>query len=69
MVYNPIFEEEYSKERELDELKKAIKLRASKDQLGDLYQKAQNFVLNHPIFTSLALGVFGIGLKKRALSK
>lgn len=66
MVYNPIFEEEISRDQELLELKKAIKLRASKEQLGDVCDKAQNFVKKHPIFTTLALGVFGIGLKKRA---
>jgi hypothetical protein len=66
MVYNPIFEEEISRDQELSELKKAIKLRASKEQLEDVYDKAQNFVKSHPIFTTLALGVFGLGLRKKA---
>ena len=66
MVYNPIFEEEISRDQELVELKKAIKLRASQDQLEDVYLKVQRFVTDHPIFTSLALGVFGLGLKRRS---
>ena len=66
MVYNPIFEEEISRDQELLELKKAIKLRASKDQLEEVYTKAEKFVKSHPIFTTIALGIFGLGLKKRA---
>tara|TARA_B100001989_G_C24290747_1_gene340884 strand:- start:179 stop:385 length:207 start_codon:yes stop_codon:yes gene_type:complete len=65
MVYNPIFEEEISRDRELSDLKKAIKLRASKEQLGDVCEKFQDFVKNHPIFTSLVLGVFGFSFAKR----
>lgn len=64
MVYNPIFEEELSKDQELIELKKAIKQRASKEQLEDVYKKTQTFVLRHPIFTTLALGMFGLSLRK-----
>lgn len=62
MSYNPIFEEEMSRDQELDELRKAIKVRASKEQLKDLCFKFSTFVKNHPVFTSLALGVFSTGL-------
>ena len=64
MSYNPIFEEEISRDKELDELRKAIKVRASKEQLSDLCFKFSTFVKNHPVFTSLALGVFSAGLIK-----
>jgi hypothetical protein len=64
MVYNPIFEEELSKDQELIELKKAIKQRASKEQFEDVYKKTQTFVMKHPIFTTLALGMFSLSLKK-----
>lgn len=63
MVYNPIFEEEITRDQELLELKKAIKIRASKEQLQEVVGKAQSFVKKHPIFTTLALSVFGLGLK------
>jgi hypothetical protein len=66
MVYNPIFEEELSRDQELMELKKAIKLRASKELLEEVYFKAQKFVKSHPIFTTLALGIFGLSFKKKA---
>lgn len=66
MVYNPIFEEEISRDQELIELKKAIKLRASKDLLEDVYRKSENFIKSHPIFTSFALAVFGLSLKRKA---
>ena len=65
MSYNPIFEEEMNREREFEELRKAIKIRASKEQFNDLCFKFSTFVRNHPIFTSLALGVFGSGLIKK----
>ena len=66
MVYNPIFEEELSRDQELSELKKAIKLRASKELIEEVYEKAQKFVKNHPIFTTLALGMFGLTFRKKA---
>lgn len=59
MVYNPIFEEENERNKELEELRKSIKLRASKEQVKDLCFKFSTFVKNHPVFTSVALGVFG----------
>ncbi len=62
MVYNPIFEEEVEREMELTELKKAIKLRAGKDQVKDLCYKFSAFVKNHPVMTTVALGVFSYSL-------
>jgi len=62
MVYNPIFEEENTRGKELNELRKAIRLRAGKDQVKDLCQKFSGFVRSHPVFTTLAIGVFAIGL-------
>ena len=64
MSYNPIFEEEINRDKEFEELRKAIKIRASKEQLSDLCFKFSTFVKNHPVFTSLALGVFSAGLIK-----
>lgn len=65
MSYNPIFEEELDRGKEIDELRKAIKLRASREQFGDLCFKFSAFIKNHPVFTTLALGVFGTGLIKK----
>ncbi|MDA0771876.1 MAG: hypothetical protein O3C63_02930 [Cyanobacteria bacterium] len=65
MVYNPIFEEEMGRNKELDELKGAIKRRAGSEKVLDLCSKFGNFVKAHPIFTTLALGVFGAGLAGR----
>ena len=65
MVYNPIFEEELIRDKELLELRKAIKMRASKEQIDEVYVKFQNFVKTHPIFTTLALGIFGLGFVKK----
>lgn len=62
MVYNPIFEEEMDRETELKGLKNAIKLRAGKDQMNDLCFKFSTFVKAHPIFTTMAIGVFSMGL-------
>ncbi len=67
MVYNPIFEEELDRENELKGLKNAIKLRAGKDQMQDLCFKFSTFVKAHPIFTTMALGVFGLSLASRKL--
>jgi hypothetical protein len=65
MSYNPIFEEEVEKEKEFDQLRKAIKGRASQDQFKDLCFKFSAFVKNHPVFTAVALGVFSTGLVKK----
>ncbi len=65
MVYNPIFEEEIIRDQELLELRKAIKVRASKELLEDVYDKSQSFLRNHPIFTTLALGIFGLSFKRK----
>ncbi len=62
MVYNPIFEEELDRENQLRGLKNAIKLRAGQDQMQDLCFKFSTFVKAHPIFTTMAIGVFGLGL-------
>ncbi|MCE2929128.1 MAG: hypothetical protein LW817_05820 [Candidatus Caenarcaniphilales bacterium] len=61
MVYNPIFEEEIERDKELIELRKAIKLRAGKDQVKDLSTKFSSFVIKHPVFTALALSAFALG--------
>lgn len=60
-MYNPIFEQE-NRNQELQELKDAIKLRAGSDQVKDLANKFSHFVKSHPIFTSLAIGVFSTAL-------
>lgn len=65
MTYNPIFEEEISREKELNDLRGAIKLRAGSDKVLDLCHKFSNFVKAHPIFTTLALGVFGANLGRK----
>ena len=65
MVYNPIFEEELDRENQLRGLKNAIKLRAGKDQMQDLCFKFSTFVKAHPIFTTMAIGVFGLSLASR----
>lgn len=62
MVYNPIFEEEIDRDRELTELRKAIKLRAGKDQVMDLCTKFSTFLKNHPVVTTAAIGVFSYAL-------
>lgn len=62
MVYNPIFEEELERGKQIGDLRRAIKSRATKDQVQDLCVKFTNFVKAHPIFTTVALGVFSIGL-------
>lgn len=64
MVYNPIFEEEEKRDKELMELRKAIKLRAGKDQVKDLAGKFSHFVTKHPIFTVAALSAFMLGDNK-----
>ena len=69
MLYNPIFEEENLREQELLDLKKAIKTRASNEQIKEVYQKTQRFIKSHPIFTTLALGLFGLSFKKRNFLK
>jgi hypothetical protein len=62
MVYNPIFEEEVQRDVELGSLRRAIKTRAAQDQFQNLCQKFTHFVKAHPIFTTVALGVFGLGI-------
>ncbi len=67
MVYNPIFEEEMNKDKDFLDLKKAIKMRAGKDQVKDLCTKFTALVKNHPVITTVALGVFAsslVGSKK-----
>lgn len=64
MVYNPIFEEELSREKEFDKLRQAIKFRAGKDLFKDLCSKLNTFAKSHPIFTTVAIGVFSYGLSK-----
>ncbi len=63
-MYNPIFEQE-NRDKELGELRNAIKLRASSDQVRDLCFQFSNFIKSHPIFTSLALGVFSYSFAKK----
>lgn len=63
MTYNPIFEEELEREKDLKDLRDQICYRATMDQLKDLSSKTFGFVKKHPIVTILALGVFGIGAK------
>lgn len=65
MTYNPIFEEEISREQELNNLKDAIKRRAGSETILDLCHKFGTFVKAHPIFTTLALGIFSAGLIKK----
>lgn len=62
MVYNPIFEEEVERDAELGSLRRAIKSRAAQDQFQNLCHKFTHFVKAHPIFTTVALGVFGLGI-------
>jgi hypothetical protein len=65
MVYNPIFEEELDRETQLRGLKSAIKLRAGQDQMKDLCFKLSTFVKAHPVFTTMAIGAFGLSLASR----
>ena len=60
MVYNPIFEEELERDKELHSLKNSIRFTASQDQAKDVCLKVGNFFKMHPILTTLALGVFSI---------
>jgi hypothetical protein len=63
MTYNPIFEEELERDKELKGLREQIRYRATMDQLKDLSSKTFKFVKRHPIVTILALGVFGLGAR------
>lgn len=62
MVYNPIFEEELERGKQLTELRKAIKLRSGKDQVKDLTTQLASFVKAHPVFTAVTVGVFGLAV-------
>jgi len=62
---NNEIEEELDRNKELQELRKAIKMRAGSDQVLDLCSKFSTFVKAHPIFTTIALGVFGAGIARR----
>lgn len=62
MVYNPIFEEELERGKQLNELRKAIKLRSGKDQVKDLTSQLGSFVKAHPVFTAVTLGIFSFAI-------
>lgn len=63
MSYNPIFEEEYNRDRDrdLNELRNYISSRAGRDNLSNLSINFKHFVKAHPIFVILALLVFIFG--------
>ena len=62
MIYNPIFEEEFTRVKEFRNLREAIASRATNGKVQDFTKKAFGFVKSHPVLTLLVLTVFGLGL-------
>lgn len=57
MSYNPIFEEEVERERELKNLKDSITYRATRDQVMEFVSKTINFCRAHPMITLFVTGL------------
>jgi len=55
MVYNPIFEEEIERKRELQKLKKEIKTRHRKENLKQVFDRLYNLFQKKPILTIYSL--------------
>lgn len=55
MVYNPIFEEEVERKKELKELKQEIKSRARKDNIKQVIERVYHLLQRKPILTILSL--------------
>ena len=55
MVYNPIFEEEAERKTEFKKLKKEIKNRARKENIGMVINRVYNLLKRKPILTLATL--------------
>lgn len=55
MVYNPIFEEEVERKKELKQLKKEIKHRARSENIAQVINRVYNLLKSKPILTIYAL--------------
>lgn len=55
MVYNPIFEEEVERKKELKQLKKEIKSRARKENIRQVIERVYHLLQKKPILTLASL--------------
>ena len=66
MTYNPIFEEELEREKELKSLKNSIRFRSATKHTKDLFSRLFSFGKSHPVASLATLAsLIGFGLGNR----